>query len=225
MPARTALVFDLDGTLVDTAPDLHRALNAVLAEGGRAAVPLADIRHMVGDGALKMIERGYAATGAPVDPAELPRLFRRFLEIYSAGGHAQSPPFPGVRETLVELRARGCRLAVCTNKPLRPSLEILDVLGLTDLFAAVLGGDSLPMRKPDPGHLLGTLERLGAGPDQAVMIGDSMNDVAVARAAAVPSVIVTYGYTRLPPRGLGGDVVIDAFAELLPALARPPLAR
>lgn len=217
------IVFDLDGTLVDTAPDLHRSLNAVLAEAGRAAVPLDDIRHLVGDGALKLIERGYAGTGAPVDPAELSRLFERFLAHYSAGRHALSAPFPGVRETLVHLKARGYCLGVCTNKPYRPTLEILAVLGLVDLFSAVMGGDSLPVRKPDPGHLMGTLDRMGAGAAEAVMIGDSANDVAVARAAAVPAVIVTYGYTRQPPRELGAEVVIDRFADLLEALARPPL--
>jgi phosphoglycolate phosphatase len=223
MPTRTALVFDLDGTLVDTAPDLHRSLNAVLAEAGRAPVPLGAIRDMVGDGALKMIERGYDCTGDPVTPQELPRLFQRFLEFYSAGGHALSAPFPGVRETLGELRARGYRLAVCTNKYYRPTRELLDILGLTDVFGAILGGDSLAMRKPDPGHLLGTLDRLGAGPAEAVMIGDSFNDVAVARAANVPAVVVTYGYTRVPPRELGADLAIDEFAELLGALGRPPL--
>jgi phosphoglycolate phosphatase len=212
---RTALVFDLDGTLVDSAPDLHRSLNAVLAECGRAPVPLADIRAMVGDGAAKLVERGFADTGAACEPAALSRLVERFLVHYRAGRHAMTTAFPGVVATLDALKARGCRLGICTNKPYGPTLEILEVLGLTGVFDAVTGGDSLPVRKPDPGHLLGTLALLGAPAEAAVMIGDSANDVAVARAAGVPSVIVSYGYTRIPAADLGGDALIDAFSDLL----------
>jgi phosphoglycolate phosphatase len=212
---RNALVFDLDGTLVDSAPDLHRSLNAVLAEQGRAQVSLADIRAMVGDGAAKLVERGFADTGAPCAAAVLPGLVERFLVHYAAGRHAMTTAFPGVVETLTELRARGCRLGVCTNKPFRPSMEILEALGLSQFFGAVTGGDSLPVRKPDPRHLLGTLELLGTSADAAVMIGDTANDVAVARAAGVPSVVVSYGYTRVPAAELGGDVLIDTFGEIL----------
>jgi phosphoglycolate phosphatase len=212
---RDVLIFDLDGTLVDSAPDLHRCLNAVLAEQGRAPVSLADIRAMVGDGAAKLVERGFADTGAPCDPAALPALVDRFLFHYTAGQHALTKAFPGVAETLTTLQARGCRLGICTNKPYGPTMDILEVLGLTRFFGAVTGGDSLPVRKPDPRHLLGTLEQLGASADAAVMVGDSANDVAVARAAGVPSVIVSYGYTKVPAADLGGDVLIDAFADLL----------
>ncbi|HUL05499.1 MAG TPA: phosphoglycolate phosphatase [Candidatus Acidoferrum sp.] len=215
---RNALVFDLDGTLVDSAPDLHRSLNAVLAEQGRTPVSLADIRSMVGDGAAKLVERGFADTGAPVEPAAMPGLVQRFLVHYSAGRHALTPAFPGVVETLRLLRERGYRLGVCTNKPYAPTMEILETLGLTGLFAAVTGGDSLPVRKPDPGHLLGTLDLLGATADRAVMIGDSANDVAVARAAGVPAIVVRYGYTRTPVEELGADAIIAHFAELIPWL-------
>jgi phosphoglycolate phosphatase len=223
---RTALVFDLDGTLVDSAPDLHRSLNAVLSECGRAPVSLADIRAMVGDGAAKLVERGFADTGAPVEAAALPGLVERFLVHYRAGRHTMTTAFPGVAETLAALKARGCRLGVCTNKPYEPSVEILAALGLAGFFGAVTGGDSLPVRKPDPGHLLGTLALLGETADAAVMIGDSANDVAVARAAGVPSVIVSYGYTRVPAAELGGDALIDEFADLLAWLdARADVAR
>jgi len=217
-PARNALVFDLDGTLIDSAPDLHRCLNAVLAEEGRAGVSLADIRAMVGDGAAKLVERGFADTGAAVDPAALPALVQRFLLHYSAGRHALTRAFPGVVETLALLHGRGYRLGVCTNKPYRPTMEILETLGLTGYFGAVTGGDSLPVRKPDPGHLLGTLDLLGAAAERAVMIGDSANDVAVARAAGVPALLVRYGYTTRPVEELGGDLVMDRFDEIVPWL-------
>jgi len=216
--ARNVLIFDLDGTLIDSAPDLHRSLNAVLAEQGRAAVPLAAIRAMVGDGAARLVERGFADTGRAVEPAALASLVQRFLLHYSAGRHALTRPFPGVVDTLATLHEQGCRLGVCTNKPYDPTMEILELLGLTRFFGAVTGGDSLPVRKPAPGHLLGTLDLLGAAADNAVMIGDSANDVAVARAAGVPAIVVRYGYTRTPVEELGADTIIDRFDEIIPWL-------
>jgi phosphoglycolate phosphatase len=170
---------------------------------------------MVGDGAAKLVERGFADTGAAVEPAALPGLVQRFLVHYSAGRHALTQPFPGVADTLGLLRERGYRMGVCTNKPYAPTVEILATLGLTEHFGAVTGGDSLSVRKPDPGHLLGTLKLLDATADEAVMIGDSANDVAVARAAGVPAVIVRYGYTRTPVEELAADALIDRFDELI----------
>jgi phosphoglycolate phosphatase len=222
---RDVLIFDLDGTLVDSAPDLHRSLNLVLAEQGRRPVSLADIRAMVGDGAAKLVERGFADTGEPVDPAARPALVERFLVHYSAGRHGLTQPFPGVAATLGHLQARGCRLGVCTNKPYRPTVDVLEILGLARFFDAVTGGDSLAVRKPDPGHLLGTLDLLGGSPDRTVMIGDSANDVAVARAARVPVVLVAYGYTRVPATELGADAVIERFDDLLSASLSVPADR
>lgn len=219
---RSALVFDLDGTLVDSAPDLHRSLNAVLAEAGRRPVALDDIRAMVGDGAAKLVEQGFADTGSPIDPSALPALVGRFLHHYATGHHALTAPFPGVVETLTALYNQGVRLGVCTNKPYAPTMEILDNLGLTALFDAISGGDSLPVRKPDPGHLLGTLDLMGARVQDAAMIGDSYNDVAVARAAGVPVIVVAYGYSRTPPQQLGADIVVTAFSEIVSRIGPDP---
>lgn len=206
-----AVVFDLDGTLVDTALDLRGALNRLLAEYGRPAVSLNDIRHMVGDGAAKLVERGFGATGGL--PLPLPDLTRRFMEIYRAGVADESLPFPGVIATLERLQAAGIGMGVCTNKPLGLTMALLDALDLSRFFTSVAGGDG-PVRKPDPRHLLGVLSELGAEPQEALMVGDSTNDVAAARAADVPVVIVSFGYTTVPPAQLGGDRLIDRFEEL-----------
>jgi phosphoglycolate phosphatase len=218
--ARDAIVFDLDGTLVDTAPDLHHALNLVLAGAGRVPLGLQDVRAMVGDGARKLIERGFAGAGEPLEPATVSRYLAEFLAHYERHISRLSRPFPGVVECLDRLAAEGVRFAVCTNKPERLSRLLLEDLGLLHRFGAVLGGDSLAVRKPDPGHLLATLAALNAVPERAVMVGDSANDVLAARAAAVPAIVVGYGYTALAPALLGADLVVDRFAELPAAIAR-----
>ncbi|MBI3452562.1 MAG: phosphoglycolate phosphatase [Rhodospirillales bacterium] len=210
-PKPAAIVFDLDGTLVDSAPDLSAALNRLLVEHRRATVPLAAVRQMVGDGAAKLVERGFSATGGM--PAETAPLVRRFLEIYTAGIADLSRPFPGVTAALDRFAAAGIALGVCTNKPTPASRALLDALDLTRFFAAILGGDG-PVRKPDPRHLTAVLDQLGAAPAAALMVGDSMNDVAVARAAKVPVVAVSFGYTKVPAAELGADALIDDFAEL-----------
>jgi phosphoglycolate phosphatase len=213
-----ALVFDLDGTLIDSAPDLHAALNRVLAEAGRPAIRLEEVKQIVGDGAARLVERGFERTGAPVAAAALPRLVERFIAFYERALADLTRPFEGVPETLAMLRARGIRLGVCTNKPERLSLDILEALGLAPLFDGVAGGDSGPVRKPDAGHFHATLRRMGAAGAPAVMVGDSRNDVAVARAASVPVVLVDWGYTSIPPHELGADRIISRFADLPEAL-------
>jgi phosphoglycolate phosphatase len=211
---REAVVFDLDGTLVDTAPDLAAALNRLLAEEGRPALAAAGIRTMIGDGAAKLVERGFAATGGwPDDPAVL---VRRFLAIYEAGIAYRSRPFPGVVAVLERLTSADLRLGVCTNKPAAATEELLVALDLRRYFAAVSAGDG-PARKPDPRHLLSAVARLGATTQTAIMVGDSANDVAAARAAGMAVIVVGFGYTATPARELGADAVIDRFDEL-PAL-------
>ena len=214
-----AIVFDLDGTLVETAPDLAAALNHTLGTAGLPTVPLEDVRHMIGDGARMLLRRGIAEAGREIDDAELERWFEALLAHYWHHVADQSLPFPGVARQLTRFREAGLKLAVCTNKPIGLSEKLLEMLDLAQHFDAVLGGDSFPVRKPDPGHLLGTLDAIGGRPERSVMIGDSANDVAAARNAGLPVVVVSFGYTAIAPRELGADAVIDHFDELADALA------
>jgi phosphoglycolate phosphatase len=220
-PVPGAVVFDLDGTLVDSAPDLCTAANRMLERSGRRPLALDEVKMMVGDGAAKLVERAFAATGEPLpDGDALAAQHALFLEFYDGHGAIDTTPYPGALAMLERLRAAGCRMGVCTNKPQRPTEQILDGLGLAPFFAAVLGGDVLETRKPDGAPLREVLRRLSADPAGAVMVGDSINDVATARAAGVPVIAVTFGYPRMPVAELGADLLIDSFDELPAAFAR-----
>ena len=212
------LVFDLDGTLVDSVMDLRAALNEVLRERGHRALSRAEVRHMIGDGVPALVARALAASGA--DPAEAPMALPRFLEIYEANPTQLSRPYPGVPETLTTLRRRGYRTAICTNKPQQATLAVMQGLDLLPLFDGVAGGDRFPVRKPHPGHLLQLIAELGARPEASAMIGDNENDAAAARSAAVPLVLVRYGYARVEPESLMADALLDHFSELPGALER-----
>ncbi|MFO1036901.1 MAG: phosphoglycolate phosphatase [Geminicoccaceae bacterium] len=215
------VVFDLDGTLIESAPDLHLVLSELFAEEGLAAPPLADLRTMIGDGARVLIERGLTAAEAPYDTARLDDLYARFLERYVAEPCRASTVYPGVFPVLDALRDAGARLGICTNKPQRPSELLLQILGLEPYFPCLLGGDALSgIRKPDPRHLTAVLDRLDVPAEQAVMVGDSRNDLITARAAGLPCILFSHGYTTIPAADLGADAVLDHFDELLPALAR-----
>lgn len=214
----SAVVFDLDGTLVDTLPDLHAAVQALLGERGLDAPAAGEVRTMIGDGARRLVERALAWAKAPVDAAGLDAAYRRFLEIYGEAPCRASRLYAGVEATLATLASSGIRLGVCTNKPQAPTEAILEALAVDGFFAAVVGGDAVARRKPDPAHLLDVLGRLGAAPAAAVMVGDSNNDLASARAAGVACILVDYGYTAIPARELGADRVIGGFAELEAAL-------
>jgi len=218
------VIFDLDGTLVDTSPDLTAALNAVLTAAGRKPLPEIEVRHLVGRGARVLIERGMAATGEPADEALVPKLFQDFLDYYGAHIADGSKPFPGAEKAVRRLAAAGHPLGICTNKPEALSFKLMDALRLRSLFPVILGADSQPYRKPDPRHLLDTIAKLGGDRSDAVLVGDSETDVKTARAAGVPIVLVSFGYTEIPVRELGADAVIDHFDRLDAAFAALRLA-
>ena len=214
MTARPTIAFDLDGTLVDTAPDLVDTLNLVLEEAGLEPVPYAEARNLVGGGARALIERGLAFEREKLPAFEVDRLLARFLVHYEAHLADRSRAFPEVGDALGTLAAKGALLVVCTNKLERFSLKLLQALGLAERFAVVAGADTFEVRKPDPGHLLGAVARAGGRSTAAVMVGDSETDVLTARRAKVPVVAVSWGYSRVPAGELGADRLIERMNDL-----------
>ena len=221
MHLETVFLFDLDGTLVDSVPDLRAALNEMLRERGRPPLTLPQVKGMIGDGAPAMVSRAFAASGvAPVDAAGA---LARFLEIYEANAVRLSRLYPDVRKTLYELRQRGYRTAICTNKPQRATIAVVEGLGLLQLFDGIAGGDRFAVRKPDPGHVLRLIGELGARREATVMIGDNENDAAAAHGAGIPFVLMRYGYARVDPASLAANALLDHFGELPEALERMQL--
>lgn len=210
-------IFDLDGTLVDTAPDLLSATNAVLLQAGRPAIEPSGLREMVGMGARVLILRAFAATGPELAEADLPPHYDRFLSFYRDHIAAESRPFPGVEETLKRLLGQA-RLGVLTNKPQDLADRLLQELELEHYFQAIHGVGRLSVAKPDPRVFRHVVDELGGAAGGVVMIGDSATDVATARAAGAPVILVDYGYTPTPARELGADAVISDFRQL-PAVA------
>ncbi len=208
------IAFDLDGTLVDTAPDLMATLNTLLEQEGLPALPVSMAGQLVGRGAKVMIERGFEAAGETLDPDHATVLFHRYISLYRSRIADESRPFPGVIEALDALEAQGAILAVCTNKRTDLSLALLDALDLTRRFAVVVGADMAPKPKPDASHLLMAIEKAGGVPTRAVMVGDSINDVLAARNAGAPMILVTFGYTDTPAKDLDRDILIDRFDQL-----------
>lgn len=219
-------VFDLDGTLADTAGDLVGTLNVILEQEGLASLPVAEARDMIGAGARALIERGFEAAGKELAPAHLDKLFRQFMVHYSENIRVRTELFPGVMEALDRLEAAGFLLAVCTNKVEEHSVKLLDALGIGHRFAANCGRDTFPYFKPDPRHLTLTIERAGGDPSRAVMVGDSRTDIVTAQNAGIPVVAVPFGYTDVPVESLNPDIVIEHFDELFAAVERltKPLA-
>ena len=214
------IVFDLDGTLVDTAPDLVDTLNVILAREGLPAVSFAAARNMIGGGARILIERGLKADGRPGHAAEIERLYSDFVSYYGAHLADRSLPFPGAVTALERLAVQGCRFAVCTNKLEGLAVRLLDAVGLSPHFAAICGQDTFGLQKPDPEILLQTIRKAGGSPARCVMVGDSINDIEVARAAKVPIIAVDFGYTETPISLLAPDLVIENFDKLPAAVSR-----
>lgn len=214
------IVFDLDGTLVDTAPDLVDTLNVILAREGLPAVPFNAARNMIGGGARVLIERGLKADGRPWHAAEVERLYTDFVTHYGTHLADRSRPFPGAVAAIERLTVRGCRFAVCTNKLEQLAVRLLDALGVLTHFSAICGQDTFGVQKPDPEILLATIRMAGGIPERAIMIGDSQNDIAVARAAKIPVIAVDFGYTETPISKLGPDLVIGHFDNLPDAVYR-----
>lgn len=215
-----AILFDLDGTLVDSAADLAGALNAVLTEHGLPTLSLGQVRALVGHGVRALVQRGFAAQGRPLDDGALTQATAAFMAQYAPRATRETRLYPFVRETIQSLSARGTPLAVCTNKPTAVSRQILAYFGLGDAFQAVVGGDfdGLP-RKPDPALLRRACALLGTVPEASLMVGDSAADVAAARAAPMPVLVVAHGYTQTRPEALGAQGVIEDFSGLEDAIA------
>lgn len=218
--AGVTIAFDLDGTLVDTAPDLVGTLNVLLAEEGLTPLAMEIGRPMIGRGAKALIQRGFDAAGAPLESARLEALFERFLQHYNAHIADESVPFEGMIAALEVLKAAGAKLAVCTNKRTDLSRRLLDTLDLSHLFEAIVGPDAAGCQKPDPRHLLHTVEAVGRRPDRVIMVGDAATDAGAGKAAGAGLILVTFGYTETPVAELGADVLIDHFDQLIAACAR-----
>lgn len=211
------VAFDLDGTLADTAPDLTQALNHTLGVLGHAPVPAADVRHMVGHGAKALLRKGLAAAGVE-DEALVEQGFPIFLDFYRAHIADGSAPFPGCEAALDMLAARGVKLAVCTNKLEDLARRFVAAIGWDGRFAAIVGGDTVGVSKPDPAPLLAAIERAGGG--RGVMIGDSISDTQAARNTGLPCIALTFGFSDRPPSELGATMLIDHYDALIPALER-----
>ncbi|MFA7430975.1 MAG: phosphoglycolate phosphatase [Rhodospirillaceae bacterium] len=214
-----ALIFDLDGTLVHSVPDLRVAANKLLAEDGRRALSDDEVQGMVGNGVRKLVERCYRATGgAPEDEAALDSLVARFMVHYDAHPADLTRPFDGVMQALDQLQSAGHRMAVCTNKPEGAARAILDQLDLSRFFDAVIGGGSTPHLKPHPEPVLAALRLMNAAPTEAIFVGDSENDVGAARAAGLRVVCLSFGYRHCAVEDLGGDILIDHYRDLPAAI-------
>jgi len=221
-PPAPAVLFDLDGTLVDSLPDLLWALNQLLGELGLRQARLDEVQGWVGDGVAMLVERALAATRGRgevgLDEGVLQQAIAKFTAYYQSHVAVESRLYPGVRAMLDQLRAQGYKLAVCTNKPTALAQELLATLGVALYFTAVIGGDAVSRRKPHGEHIAATLAALGTEARHSVMVGDSANDVAAARAAGIPVLVVSFGYFSGPAQDLKADGVIENFSQLLQAL-------
>jgi phosphoglycolate phosphatase len=218
MPA-PIIVFDLDGTLIDTAPDLVDTLNIIFAREGLPPVPYDTARNMIGGGARAMIARGIKADGRALKPEKLEQMFADFVAHYSVHIADRSRPFPGLTDALDMLAADGFRFAVCTNKLEQLSRLLLDALNLTHRFATICGQDTFGVQKPDPDVLHRTISAAGGTVQRAIMVGDSGTDIRTARAAGIPIIAVDFGYSEVPVATLRPDLIISHFRQLPDAIS------
>jgi len=217
----SAIIWDLDGTLVESAADLATALNTLLNEHGQHGHTVANVRPMIGGGVAKLIERGFRASGAPLEQAAIDAVVPRFMELYTACATEHTDLVPNAREVLDHFYHAGIKQGLCTNKPISVTRLILTALDIQGYFGSVIGGDSTNVKKPHPKPLLTCLEELKSRPEDAVMIGDSGADVGAARAAGVPVILVPDGYTGVPAVSLGADFVVGTLADIPSSI--PPL--
>lgn len=215
--AAPTVVYDLDGTLADTAADLVGALNAILMREGLPPLPVANAKTMLGAGGRALIARGFAANGRELPPKKLEALFGDFLAHYNAHIADSTRLYPGVTAALAAFERAGWRQAICTNKMEASARLLVHKLGVADRFAFICGQDTFGVGKPDPKPLIGAIAASGGACSLAVMVGDSMTDIRTARAAGLPVIAVDWGYTDIPVVELGSDQVVSRFDELLPA--------
>ena len=213
------VVYDLDGTLADTAADLMGALNAVLAREGMAPLPVEKAKTLLGSGGRALIKRGFAASGRELTPMKLEALFGDFLAFYNAHITDSTRLYPGVKPGLAAFQRAGWRQAICTNKMAASARLLTRKLGVADRFDFICGQDSFGVGKPDPKPLIGAIAACGGDRSSAVMVGDSVTDIRTARAAGLPVIAVDWGYSDLPVVDLGPDRVVSSFDELLAASA------
>jgi phosphoglycolate phosphatase len=219
------IIFDLDGTLIDTAPDLIDSLNHTIAAADLAPVTYDDLTHLVGQGVRVMISRAFDLRQTSLDEPTAERLFERFMTHYGSHMPGKSLPYPGALDCMDRLSKAGMGLAICTNKPEELALLLLRKLGIADRFDAITGGNTFEVRKPDARHILGTIELAGADPAASIMVGDSINDILAARNAGIPSIAIPFGYSDVPVETLGPAHVIAGYDELTADLVGQLLAR
>ncbi|OHC75538.1 MAG: phosphoglycolate phosphatase [Rhodospirillales bacterium RIFCSPLOWO2_12_FULL_58_28] len=215
-----ALVLDLDGTLIDSVPQVHMTMNQGLKQIGRRALSLNETKNLIGEGATATIEKALKLTGRAGTSEQVAEFLQKYLSDYATNPASHTVIYPGVIETLETLDACGVLMGLCTNKPQAATLPVLKALDLERFFCAVTCGDSVPYRKPDGRHVTLTLERMGASLRSAAMVGDSETDIAAAHDAEIISIAVSYGYCHAPVAELCADAVIDTFSDLIPTLQR-----
>lgn len=209
----SAIIFDLDGTLVDSARDLTGALNHVLRTANRPQIDISRVRHMVGDGARALIIKGFKETGALPNEKNLEAMLQDFLAYYLENITKSTIIFPGALDVIKKLKDMEIPLGLCTNKSIKLTEKLMSEIGLSDYFTAIIGGDSFEYCKPDPRHLTSTLETMNCAPDRAIMVGDSNNDILAARAAGIPVICVSFGYSKTPVSDFNPDIIIDHYDD------------